>query len=259
MVFSSMGLSGPAAMTQVPLCGLVLNTGPFDSVADWLIRLSMEKCGEPAVVSHINLNNLYALLRDPCAYQLVARNCHLLFDGIGMKLGAFLCGLGWLPDLNGTDLFPLVMKKGSERGLRAFFLGGRPDAIHTAVKNVERQFSGVRIAGYHAGYFPSQDEDDVVDRIGREGADMLLVGRGFPLQEHFALRHRDRFNVGLIWNVGGLFDFVSGMKPRAPRIVRRARLEWLFRFLLEPKGMWRRNFVAAPMTMCSIVCRRARG
>jgi exopolysaccharide biosynthesis WecB/TagA/CpsF family protein len=78
---------------------------------------------------------------------------------------------------------------------------------------------------------------------------LLVIARGCPLQEKFALEHLGDLKVNAIWVVGGLFDFVSGAKPRAPRWVRVARLEWFYRFKIEPKRMWRRVSIIYPWFM----------
>ncbi len=76
---------------------------------------------------------------------------------------------------------------------------------------------------------------------------------GFPLQEKFVFKYRDKLNVSLIWNLGGLFDFLSGLKPRAPAIIRRMRFEWLYRFVKEPIRMFHRNTVSAVWSVGKIL------
>ena len=46
--------------------------------------------------------------------------------------------------------------------------------------------------------------------------------------------------------VGGAFDVFAGVVPRAPRLVQRVGLEWLWRVKLEPRRMWKRYARAAP-------------
>jgi hypothetical protein len=57
---------------------------------------------------------------------------------------------------------------------------------------------------------------------------------------------------GLALCVGGLLDFVSGAKPRAPLWLRRARLEWAYRLFLEPRRLWRRYLVGNPRFMLRV-------
>jgi exopolysaccharide biosynthesis WecB/TagA/CpsF family protein len=143
--------------------------------------------------------------------------------------------------LNGTDLFPLVADRARRSHLPLYFLGGTLDVVRAAAQRCVVQYPGLELVGYESGFFEAVDEAHVVRRINRSGAQMLLVGRGAPLQDEFVLRWCSELDVSVVWAVGGLFDFLSGAKPRAPNAIRRLRLEWLYRFLHEPRRMWFRN------------------
>ena len=225
---------------------LSLLTGDSDSVVDWLVEHALRPASPPEIVVHLNAANYHLLQRDPALAREVRESCHLLMDGIGMKIAYLLQGGPWVPDLNGTDLFPRVMSRACNVGLPVYFLGAEPAVVECAVEATRARFSGIRLVGHHSGYFEPQAESEIVERINASGARLLVCGRGFPRQETFALRVRSALRVAVIWNVGGLFDFVSGRKPRAPTTIRQLRLEWLFRLGLEPRRMWRRTFVSAP-------------
>ncbi|HXZ86610.1 MAG TPA: WecB/TagA/CpsF family glycosyltransferase [Myxococcota bacterium] len=235
------GERAPAeSLHRVELFGSQLLCGSYEQVADWLI--AQARGGTAAVAAHVNLNNCYELRRWPGGIEKSAQ-LELIFDGIGLKLAAWALGQGWVRDLNGTDLFPIVMQRAAAHGLRVFFLGGRAEIVERAAERARRDFPGLVVAGVHHGYFVLDACDSVVHRVRRARPDLLVVGMGFPRQEEFALAQRRRLGARLIWTAGGLFDFVSGAKPRAPRWLRRLRLEWLYRLWLEPARMWRRNTV----------------
>ena len=54
---------------------------------------------------------------------------------------------------------------------------------------------------------------------------------------------RDRLRIPVMAGVGAAVDFLSGQKPRAPRWMQRAGLEWLFRLATEPRRLWRRYLI----------------
>ncbi len=244
-------------MQTVNFLGLPLLTGNLEEIANWLILLAQEDVQPPSIVSHVNANNYYHFCWEPMLYEALVGSSHLLFDGIGMKLSAWLLNHGWLSELNGTDLFPLVMARLERAAIPVYFLGADECAISRAVKRICIQWPRARVVGFSSGYFSSADhEDRIVRAVKTSGAKLLLVGRGFPRQELFSLRHRHRFGVSLIWNVGGLFDFVSGVKPRAPVLLRQQHLEWLFRLTLEPQRLWRRTFVVGPWLVSHILMQR---
>jgi N-acetylglucosaminyldiphosphoundecaprenol N-acetyl-beta-D-mannosaminyltransferase len=227
-------------------------TGSFIDAARWIIKKTHCVEGKTTIVSHININNYFWLQHKSQLMKELKENCTLLFDGIGMRVGAFISGQGWPPDLNGTDLIPLVLKMAAQEKMKIYLLGAENYVVKQTAENIRKLFPGIRIAGLSPGYFDIMDENHIVENINRSKAQILLISMGFVRQEEFALRWRGRIHVPLIWNTGGLFDFVSGSKPRAPLLLRRLRLEWLFRFLLEPRRMWHRNFVAAPWSIAHI-------
>jgi len=243
-------------LRTVELLDSRLTSGGYGEVADWLIARA--RSGPPVVAAHINLNNYYELHRWTEEAD-ESSELELIFDGIGLKLAAWALGQGWVRDVNGTDLFPLVMRRAVAERLRVFFLGATAEVVERAAEETLRAFPGLVLAGAHHGYFPLDACDSVVERVRRARPDLLIVGMGFPRQEAFALAHRSRLGAKLIWTAGGLFDFVSGAKPRAPRWLRRLRLEWLYRLGLEPRRMWRRNTLPPMWLAWSVLRRRLRG
>ena len=234
------------SLKEIRFLHLPLLAGSFDDLAEWFVQRILARPDTPDIVTHININNLYKLQRSPLLVDELRSESVMVMDGIGMKAGCFFLGLGWLPDLNGTDLLPHIMRKGSRHNIRMFLLGSRPQIAERAAAVISSKYSGIEISGHHDGYFNIEEEKSIISLINDSNTDLLLVGRGFPVQEIFSLRHRHELSVSLIWNVGGLFDFISGGTPRAPHFLRIIRLEWLFRLILEPKRMWRRNLVEAP-------------
>ena len=160
----------------------------------------------------------------------------LLNDGFAVDLAALLrFGAHFPENLNGTDFTPEFLSRlDQEAGV--FLLGGRPSAVKAAAEVLGR-LSHVRIAGYADGYSIWDNEVSVVRRINHAQSDILLVAFGNPLQEKWILHNRANLNVPVILAVGGLFDFVSGCRPRAPQVLRTLRLEWAYRLALEPRRL----------------------
>ena len=117
------------------------------------------------------------------------------------------------------------------------------------------------IAGYRDGYFSADDEEAVVRDIVASGADCLFVAMPTPRKERFLAKHRDALNVPFVMGVGGSFDVIAGFVDRAPSVMQRYGLEWLYRIYQEPRRMWwryaRTNTIFAAMLLSSLVRRRA--
>ncbi|MDY7576654.1 WecB/TagA/CpsF family glycosyltransferase [Actimicrobium sp. CCI2.3] len=163
----------------------------------------------------------------------------IVSDGVGMDIAArLLHGTSFEENLNGTDFTPFLFQSGT-RPLRVFLLGGKPDVIQSAGKFVEEKLGQV-IVGWCDGYGGLRDAKDIEGSINDANPDVVLVALGNPLQEKWIIEHRDKINASLLIGVGALFDFWSGDKARAPRMVQRLRLEWLYRLFLEPRRLLRR-------------------
>ena len=97
-------------------------TGDFNSIADWIVSQILRKSNKSIIISHINLANYHVLLKDKDLLTKLVQKSQFIFDGIGLKIGAAICGHGLLPDLNGTDLFPLVLNKISDTQTKLFII-----------------------------------------------------------------------------------------------------------------------------------------
>jgi N-acetylglucosaminyldiphosphoundecaprenol N-acetyl-beta-D-mannosaminyltransferase len=141
-----------------------------------------------------------------------------------------------------TDLFYAVNEEAERRGATVFMLGATEATNAAAAAAVQARFPGLKLVGRRNGYFANLDEEIAAcDEIAALGPDILWVSMGVPREQMFVVRHRTRLtSVGVIKTSGGLFDFVSGAKPRAPAWMQKVGLEWLFRASLEPRRLgWR--------------------
>jgi N-acetylglucosaminyldiphosphoundecaprenol N-acetyl-beta-D-mannosaminyltransferase len=143
----------------------------------------------------------------------------------------------------GPDVMLSVCDAGRRVGLRHYFLGGRPGTPEALAEALTTRFPGLEVAGTHSPPFrPLSDAEDaeMVEAINASGANVLWIGLGSPKQDFWAASHALRLQVPVVLAVGAAFDFHSGRLRRAPRWMRRAGLEWLFRLAMEPRRLWRR-------------------
>ncbi|NOZ38350.1 MAG: WecB/TagA/CpsF family glycosyltransferase [Gammaproteobacteria bacterium] len=243
---------------QLNFAGVQMTSGVFPGAADWIVDHA-KRDDRTTIIGHMNVHNYYLARHDESTLAALNRHYELVFDGIGMKIGAALLGEGWLHDLNGTDLVPLVLERLAHTQLSVFLLGGSEEVSRQAAARCRRDFPGLKIAGWHHGYFTQSEQQAIAVRIRNSRARVLIVALGSGMHASFLLRYRDQFGVSLVWNAGGLFDFLSGSKPRAPALLRRARLEWLFRMLFEPRRMAHRNLVEVPWFAGHILRHRISG
>lgn len=146
-----------------------------------------------------------------------------------------------------TDLFPAVARLAAEAGVTFYMLGATEKVNRAAVNAALAAYRGLRIVGRHHGYFSRADETAVVEEIVRLKPDVLWVSLGVPLEQQFCARNLDALRgVGIVKTAGGLLDFLSLAKPRAPQWMQKIGMEWLFRVCLEPKRLFLRYLLTNP-------------
>jgi N-acetylglucosaminyldiphosphoundecaprenol N-acetyl-beta-D-mannosaminyltransferase len=200
-----------------------------------------------ALLAFVNpdcLNIAYAHDRYRAVLQQAAR---VLPDGIGLKIGCRMRGLGLAANVNGTDLFPRLCERAARDGFSLFLLGARPGIADLVAENMQARYPGLIIAGVQHGYFSPAEESEVITRINDSKAGVLLVAFGVPRQELWLAEHHDQLLPPVRMGVGGLFDFYSGRIPRAPLWLREIGLEWVWRLIQEPGRMWRRYLLGNPL------------
>jgi N-acetylglucosaminyldiphosphoundecaprenol N-acetyl-beta-D-mannosaminyltransferase len=176
-------------------------------------------------------------------------------DGYGVRLAAKalsaeiphrMTGADWIWDL-------ATLCEAEDRSL--YLLGCEPGVAQQAGQRLRRAHPRLRIVGTHHGYFQigSGHDERVIEDINARRPDILLVGMGTPKQELWVQRNAARLDVGVLWTVGALFDYVSGHTPRAPGWLADNGLEWIFRLAIEPQRMWRRYLLGNPVFVSRVL------
>jgi N-acetylglucosaminyldiphosphoundecaprenol N-acetyl-beta-D-mannosaminyltransferase len=198
-------------------------------------------------VGFVNAHCLNVSMRDPELGRALTGADVLFADGAGMLLASRMHGQGLRHNVNGTDLFPRLVDRAEVEGVSLALLGGAPGVVDRCVDALRLTHPGLRIAYSHDGFFDRASDARIVDAINDSGAKILLVAMGVPLQEKWIQDQGDRLQVPVIIGVGALFDFVSGRVPRAPRLIRALKCEWLFRLAIEPRRLFVRYALGNPM------------
>jgi N-acetylglucosaminyldiphosphoundecaprenol N-acetyl-beta-D-mannosaminyltransferase len=187
----------------------------------------------------VNVAKIVNMHRDQTLWDAVTACDIVNVDGQGVVWGARTLGVTVPERVAGVDLFIELLGMAERRGFSVYFLGAKDDVVTECATKLQAQFPGLRIAGWHHGYF-WDDEEALVKRIADSGADLLFVAITSPKKERFIDRWGEKLGVKFVMGVGGTFDVMSGRVRRAPRIVQRMGLEWAFRTAQEPRRMWRR-------------------
>ncbi len=211
-------------------------------------------------ITPVNPEFIMAARRDRELRDISNRSDLTVADGVGLKIAGRLLRHDVGQRITGVDLAWELAKIAAERRLSIFFLGAAEGVAARAAERVSAAYPDLRIAGTYSG---SPSEEGIVERVNSSGADILLVAFGVPKQEKFIHGNRDKLRVRVAMCVGGTFDFIAGIIPRAPRWMREAGLEWLFRLIKQPQRINRiiTATVRFPLAVAAekMIGRRSRG
>lgn len=188
-----------------------------------------------------------------CASNPEFRRLVLEFDEIhadGMPLvfaSRLLCAAPLPERVATTDLFHDAAELAQRQGKSFFLLGADEETIARAAAEVGRLYPNLRLLGAHHGYLDDDLAPRLVSQIADLRPDVLWLGMGFPREQAFTIRHAQALRgVGAVKTSGGLFDFLSKRRSRAPTAMQRLGLEWLYRTWLEPRRLGWRYLVTNP-------------
>ncbi len=227
----------PTLHNFIPSLGMTLIDASTQVAVDALLSPARSRA------CFINAHCCNTARKDRAYAAAVASADFRLPDGIGVELAAKMSGETLEQNLNGTDFIPDLLKEAARRSMSVFLLGGSAGTADAAAARLMRDIPGLRIAGAANGFADMADTSGVISNINESEADILLVALGVPLQDVWLAENESRLSPGLLLGVGAFFDFCAGNVTRAPKIIRKARMEWGWRLLMEPRRMAHRYLI----------------
>lgn len=160
-------------------------------------------------------------------YKNVLNSAKLaLPDGIGIVIAGKILRKGFKERITGTDLLEKLCKEVAKKPITIGFLGAGPGVAFKTAECLRKKYPGLKVA-------LAQEEWN--EGFSKQ-IDILFVAFGSPKQELWIAQNLEKLPVNVAVGVGGAFDFISGEVKRAPRLIRKIGLEWLYRLIKQP---WR--------------------
>ena len=156
-------------------------------------------------------------------------------DGAGTVWAARHLGHAMPERVAGYDLAQELLRRAPAEGRRIYFFGAAPGVAEKAKEKAEQLYPGIEIVGVRNGFFSPADNAAIIAEIKAAHPDLLLVALGVPKQEKWIAAHLAALDVPAAIGVGGTLDVMAGVMKRAPYWMQKAKLEWLFRGLMQPK------------------------
>jgi N-acetylglucosaminyldiphosphoundecaprenol N-acetyl-beta-D-mannosaminyltransferase len=158
-------------------------------------------------------------------------------DGMPLVWLSRLKGHRHVGRVYGPDLMLAMCDRSVKYSYRNLFYGGRPGVGELLAERLRFRFPGLNVVGILSPPFhplTPEEDNDICQTINRARPDLVWVGISTPKQESWMAQHVKRLHPAVLIGVGAAFDFHAGLKSQAPKWMRHAGLEWLFRLLQEP-------------------------
>lgn len=189
----------------------------------------------PVLVATANAEMLMRATHDGALRRILQGAAMVTPDGAGTVWAAHHLGHAMPERVAGYDMVQELMREAPAKHRRIFFFGSAPGVADKAKKKAEQLYPGIEIVGTRNGFFAAADEPAIIEEIKAAHPDILLAALGVPKQEKWLAKHLGELGVPVAIGVGGTFDVMAGVMKRAPRWMQRAKLEWLFRGMMQPQ------------------------
>ncbi len=163
-----------------------------------------------------------------------------LADGFGLKIA------GWLSKqkitrITGSDFSLKILKLASEKNKKVVVINWEKGlSTREEIKEaLEKKYPGLNFLVINAARATNLEPAEQV-LLTTFAPDIVFSALGFPYQEKIIFNNKNNWtSVRLALGVGGTFDFITKKATRAPKIMRRAGLEWLWRLGKQPRRLGR--------------------
>lgn len=195
----------------------------------------------------------YSVALNDAIFSLALKNANWLIpDGTGVVVASCILGGGIRKRITGFDVFDgLNHRMNTIGGFSVFFLGASEKTLSLIRSKMADDYPNIRIAGTYSppftASFSASELEDMINQVNAAQPDVLWVSLTAPKQEKFIYQNRERLNVKFAGAVGAVFDFYSGKVKRSHPVFQRLGLEWLPRLIQEPKRLWKRMIISAPI------------
>ena len=172
-------------------------------------------------------------------------------DSVGVMIGGKIQKKKFKTRIPGQAYFRSILEIGEKEGWTFYLLGGKDDVPEKATENLLKIYPNLKIVGHHEGYFEKDSEEYVIKEINNLQPNVLFVAMGAPIQEKWIYAHKNELKVDVAAGQGGTFDYEAGKVKRAPKIVQKLCIEWLWRLMLQPTRI--KRMIVLPIYLFKII------
>ncbi|MEX1212589.1 MAG: WecB/TagA/CpsF family glycosyltransferase [Balneolaceae bacterium] len=196
----------------------------------------------PIFVVTVNPEIAIQSIFDPKFKEILNQSTINTADGVGISWAIHFLHKKTVDRITGSDSLERICMDCAMYRQTVFFYGAAPGVAQRAAEILMERIEHLNIVGTYSPERPDMTVEELPldTRILLQSASVVFVALGAPAQEKWIHANLEKLpNCKLIIGIGGSFDFISGTRKRAPVLLRKSGLEWMFRLWLEP-ARWRR-------------------
>jgi N-acetylglucosaminyldiphosphoundecaprenol N-acetyl-beta-D-mannosaminyltransferase len=241
------------------ILGVMIDAVDYDAACERIISAAHD--GRPCAVSALAVHGVMTGALDAVHRHRLNRLDLVVPDGQPVRWAMkWLHGVRLPERVYGPELTLRVCERAAAEGVGVYLYGSTQDVLDRFAKNLKARYPDLIIAGSQPSRFRQINADEqaeIAATIRASGAGIVLVGLGCPRQETWVFENRGLLSMPLM-AVGAAFDFHAGTVPQAPAWLQSRGLEWLYRFVQEPKRLWKRYVYLNPLYLSLIAMQWAR-
>ena len=230
------------------------------------VDLSLKLIGSGKKGSYMACANPHSLVVASCdsIFDNALKNADILLpDGTGIVLAAKILNVPIHERVAGSEFFNAFSENVSKNGgSKYFFLGSSKQVLDLIVTRLNSEYPNITVCGTYSPpfkeVFSGFENIRMIEAINQASPDVLWVGMTAPKQEKWIYQNKDKLEVSFIGAIGAVFDFYAGTKKRSSPFWQKVGLEWLPRFLKEPKRLWERNMRSTPIFLSWVLKEKIR-
>lgn len=229
----------------VNLLGVRIHSLTMDDLNEYLVNAV--RAGEKCTLANVNINAMNLAYENPWFLKFLNESAINFCDGEGVRLGAKMKGKEIIEKITYNRWIWSLAELSQREGLTWYLLGATEKSISKAVKILKEKFPALEIVGYHNGFIDSETLPELLSDIRKKSPNILCLGMGMPLQEKFLIDYSEQINYNIALTGGAVFDYISGEFKMTPDIFYKLKLEWFYRFINDPKRLFKRYFIGIPL------------
>lgn len=230
-------------MTEPSIFGINFSPLSLDDIADKLVRVSPEE--DSITLFTANLDHIVKMRKNIAFRSAYSRASIVTADGFPVYFYARCRGLLLPGRVTGADLFPVLIARLSPERHRPFFVVSDEETaerIDNAL--VEIGFENIETIVPPFGFETDLDySKKLAEKISVSHPTHLFLCVGAPKSEIWLDRYLEIIGPCHALALGMGANFFARTAQRAPLWVQKIGGEWLWRFMQEPRRLFRRYFV----------------